>query len=238
VRQFSANAPAHSVGDFEPAMMFSAPSPAERLRELVTSSTEEYPAGVQLFRQGSRPDAVYLVSNGLLKLVCVDCEGNEVIVGVRGVGWLLGASTVILEESHATTAFTLTTCTLHRIAAQDLRVHLVTKPSFSLYVHQMHSHEIRENVARLSALTLHSARRRLIDLLLQLSSSTKSATPKSSGACPLNIPLKQWELAQLLSISPEHTNRLLRGLEQEGLVHRRKRSLVICDSHKMLSHVH
>jgi CRP-like cAMP-binding protein len=236
VRQFVENAPAHGIGDFEPAMLFSAPAPPECLRELVTFSTEEYPAGVQLFRQGSMPDTVYFISDGLLKLARVDCEGNEVIVCVRGVGWLLGATTVILEQSHATTAHTLTACTFHRIAARVFRAYLMTKPSFSLYVHQMQSHEIRESVVRLSALMLHSARQRLIDLLLQVSRSMKSASSKSSGACPLNIPLKQWELAQLLSISPEHINRLLRGLEQEGLVHRRKRSLVICDSHKMLDY--
>src|SRR5580700_4033831 len=113
-------------------MLFSAPAPPECLRELVTFSTEEYPAGVQLFRQGSRPDTVYFISDGLLKLARVDCEGNEAIVCVRGVGWLLGAATVILEQSHATTAHTLTTCTLHRIAARVFRAYLATKASFSL----------------------------------------------------------------------------------------------------------
>jgi CRP-like cAMP-binding protein len=46
----------------------------------------------------------------------------------------------------------------------------------------------------------------------------------------LKLPLKHKELAQLLGITPEHLSRVLRGMQQEGVVVREKGWIRIADA--------
>jgi CRP-like cAMP-binding protein len=51
----------------------------------------------------------------------------------------------------------------------------------------------------------------------------------------LQIPLKLKELAQLIAITPEHLSRLLRELEQQGVISRNKGWLIMTDPCKFIS---
>jgi CRP-like cAMP-binding protein len=202
--------------------------PAE-FREI--GSTCDYPAGVPLFQQGRLAQDAYLVVSGFVKLVCLDECGKEVIVGLRGAGWLLAATSVILRNLHATTGNTITPCLLQRIPAGQLVTLLSTDLKFSCYVHKLHAREVHFYTEKLAALTSRSATRRLKRLLWHVACGA-SGTHTVSG--PMQIPLKQWEIAQVLAITPEHINRLLKVLEEEGVIRRRKSVLVLVQPEKLL----
>lgn len=52
-----------------------------------------YPAGVTLLRQGHPVPDVFF--HGLVKITHCDDDGKEVIVGLRGPGWVLGSFTTM-----------------------------------------------------------------------------------------------------------------------------------------------
>src|SRR5215467_14816932 len=80
-----------------------------------------YPAGVRLFTQGGASADAFFIAEGLVKLQRVQDGGQEVIVGLRGTGWFLAASAIVLERAHVVTAVTVTECTLSRIPALQFR---------------------------------------------------------------------------------------------------------------------
>jgi DNA-binding Lrp family transcriptional regulator len=53
------------------------------------------------------------------------------------------------------------------------------------------------------------------------------------GPIGVRLPLKYWEIAQLVGITPEHLSRILRQLEQEGIIKRKDGRLVISDFRKL-----
>ncbi len=58
-----------------------------------------YPPTVELFRQGSPSQYVYCIESGLVKLVNLTQQGQELIVGLRSPGWILGSVPVIAHKS-------------------------------------------------------------------------------------------------------------------------------------------
>src|SRR2546423_9609049 len=74
-----------------------------------------YPGGVELFRQGSVPCYAYYLERGLIKLVFCAQDGREVITNLSKPYCLLGASALILKETHAVSAITVRRCQMRYI---------------------------------------------------------------------------------------------------------------------------
>jgi CRP-like cAMP-binding protein len=71
----------------------------------------------------------------------------------------------------------------------------------------------------------------LADLLWQLAHVLKLTN--SSGEVLLRLPLKHWELAQLIAVTPEYLSRLLNKMQQDGVVRRKKGFMIIQDMGKL-----
>jgi len=172
---------------------------------------EQYPAGVRLFRQGDWPEVVYAIEQGWVKLVRIEEDGQAMIVGVRSRGWILGAASALTKEAHAVTAETVTWCQLRRMRGEVFRERVRRDEGFSWYVHQMHAQEIHRQLGQVVGLGCRRARRRLEQLLGELADGQEGRW---------RCPLRQWELAQLVAVTPSYLSQLLGELEREGVVRR------------------
>ena len=187
-----------------------------------------------LFRQGEPVQDICWICSGLVKLSHIDAGGREVIIGLRGSGSLLGLATAILHRPHATSAETLTPCALRMIPVQELITRLHTDPVLAAYVHEFNAREIAANIEKLIDIATRAARYNLLKLLSQI---VRESDPSKNGKRHLvQIPMRQWELAGLLGVTPEHLNRVLRSLERQGIVIRRRTSLLVTDVQWLLSH--
>jgi CRP/FNR family transcriptional regulator len=180
---------------------------------------ENYPAGIVLFRQGESPEVVYGIEQGWVKLVRIEEDGQAMIVGVRSRGWILGAASALAQKAHAVTAETVTWCRLRRMKVEAFR-HLVQRDeAFSWYVHQMHAREVYRQLEQVAGLGCQRARRRLEHLLRELA--------EEQGGGRVRCPLRQWELAQVVAVTPSYLSQLLGELEREGVLRRENGWIVI-----------
>jgi CRP-like cAMP-binding protein len=191
---------------------------------------DAYRPEIELFSQGSEPQEVYCIGRGLVKLVSIDPAGRQFIVGLRSPGWILGAASVIVQRPHLLTATTITSCHLHRISAETFLDLAKGNAQFAWYLQQILGREVYDQVTGLVRLGSSSARQRLEQLLLQFISSME--TGKSEKGMSFELPLRHWEIAQLIAVTPEHLSRLLRRIEQEGVIQREPRRIVITDLQK------
>jgi len=179
-----------------------------------------------------------------VKLSHIDSSGKEVIVGLRSSDALLGATEGVLHTEYLTSATTLTPCTIARIPIESFAARLESNLELSRYVHELIALEVHNHMQTLISVASHSAEYRLVTLLYETISEgrlraggsvVESEFPREhSKATRLwTVPLKQWELAQLLAITPEHTNRVLGKLERAGLIKRDKRSIIINENNLM-----
>lgn len=165
------------------------------------------PARSAIFRQGELADAVFSVRRGLLKLVRGHSSGAESIVGLRANGWILGASAAVLGEAHTMSAVALAPTQVARIPASEFRRRLREDPEFSLRVHEMHCREIHTEFLEKADLKSASARERLERCLQSLMPGDPAAS-----ALHQRLPLCQWEIAQLVGITPQYLCRLMADL--------------------------
>ena len=190
-----------------------------------------YPASIQLYRQGSHAEEVYFINRGLLKLVRMEREGHELIIDLRPPGWLLGMAAVITRQKHPVTAITLSESVVQRIPAAVFNNLLRTNTQFSVHVHQMQSHEAIDHITHMALISCLPAQERLADLLWELAHTLE--LPTSSGEVLLRLPLKHWELAQLIGVTPEYLSRLLKKMQRAGILRQKKGFMLIQDVQKL-----
>lgn len=195
------------------------------------ASSQIYPAAAELFQQDSPVQEIYVIARGLVKLIRLEPNGRELMISLRSPGWLLGAASAIMQKPHLVGAVTLTQCHLRRIPASLFLNRVQNDVRFSWRIQQLHSCEVLDQVTRLTQLQGLSARYRLEDVLWHLITA-----PELSGAkkeIRLQLPLKNQELAALISITPEHFSRLLKQLCREGVIRLEKGRIIIHDSQKL-----
>lgn len=188
-----------------------------------------YPPDVALFQQGSYGQHVYFIERGLVKLNRVEQNGQQIIIGLRSSGWVLGASAAILQKYCPVSATTLTSCHVRHISAEAFRHLLKTDVQFSWHIQLSQSRETQEQITRIAQLSCHSARHRLEQLLWDLT----SALDYTRKEVRIEVPLKQWEIAQLIDVTPEHLCRMLKQLENETVICRNKGWLIVNDARQL-----
>ena len=206
----------------------------EALKGIYSGAAElEYASASPLFLQGSAPGKVFLVKRGLIKLIRVSEDGQELIVGLKAPGTILGAASAIVQKPHPFSAVTLTRCTICRVPLTVFLDLARTDPKLSWYLHQLHSREVYDQARQLAELRCLSARQRLEQLLWQIVTATEAKL--DDGPVKLHLPLKYWEIAQLIGVTPEHLSRVMRQLEDEGAMRRENGALVV-NKFNMLYH--
>jgi CRP-like cAMP-binding protein len=193
----------------------------------------KYPAGVEVLRQGDIAMDVWIIDDGVVKLVYVDEEGRELTVGLRLKGWMLGSASVILEKPSPVAAFTMTPCYLQRLDAPTFLEMLGGNSTLSSWLHKMHSQEVFDHLVAFTQANALSARRRLEHILAQFVQPLEGNAQGTDVR--IRLPLSQRDLAGLVGITPEHLSRLFRQLVDDGLIRRNKGSIIVTDLRHLMS---
>jgi len=199
--------------------------------------SQRYPPNTEVFHQDTPANAVYLIERGLVKLSWVGHDGHEMILGLRRRHWVTGAPSALLESRFTFTVTTLTPCSLRCISATGFLRMVNADAEFCRRLLRMLSEGILSQGMKVAALGCMPARDRLEGFFRELILEQEPAIgpAEQHKSMRLQIPLKLKELAQLIAIAPEYLSRLLRELEQQGVIRRDKGWLIMTDPVKFLS---
>ena len=201
---------------------------ANRKNNLYYRNPEQlYPAKAEVVKQDTPANAVYLIESGLVKLLRQTPNGNKVIVGLRHRDWLIGAPTVLLDRPYNFTVIAVIPALLRRIPRKDFLDHIKKYEQFSWHVHQLLSRQIFDQMKKIEAISFLPAEDRLMRLLVDTVREMETTGSGTQGN--FTLPITNQELAQLLMITPEHLCRVLKGIEQKGLIKHDKGALVVTD---------
>ncbi len=195
-------------------------------------TSHRYPPGVGLFHQGERAEEIFILEQGLAKLVCSTESGRELIADIRLAGSLLGLSAVIRNQNHHLTAITASPCHVIRLPAKHFMDLVRADSTLAMTVQQILSDEVIHQAARIAEIACLSARQRLEVFIWRI---TQQSDSRSRNESRLQLPLRQWEVAQFLAITPAYLCRLLAELESEELISRRNGWIVV-STHNNLWH--
>ena len=175
-----------------------------------------YRQGQTLARLGDEIIDVHLVRNGLLKLRWTASNGKSVIgaiwPGPLALGGFFGGrcwkfSIEVVEE-----------CRVISVSRQTFDSAVARHPIAALQI-ALHQNALLESeLNRNARFACSSPQDRLLQFLQSLL-GTKYCTSSGKGF-KLKMPLRQYELAAFLNVTPEHLSRLLTRLVKLGIVHR------------------
>ena len=187
-------------------------------------------ASTYMLREGQRPTRCAFILDGLAYRQKLTPNGEREIVSILMPGEFVDLQNLFLDESdHDIQA--LTRLTLAEVPIVALRQFIETCPAAgqALWIDALVEASIHRewllNVGR------RNARSRLAHLLCEF--SVRFKTSALGGGMAYELPMTQEQLGDALGLTPVHVNRVLKSLETEGLITRRKRHIGVADWHAL-----
>lgn len=166
-----------------------------------------------LFQQQQDAIGVFLIEEGLIKLIRTSHDGSKLIHSVAGPHQLIGEECLADDSAYSTTAACLTDVVGSYIPLSQLRrVLTVPETASALLTHLVERN--RELVRKIEMLTLRDVEHRILNGLATVAALV---APNSDGVT-FDIPMTQSELASFVGATRETTSTTLGVLRNRKLL--------------------
>lgn len=198
-------------------------SPEEREQVARFCPERRFSRGSTIFAPGDAPDALYIVTSGLVTLSHVSEDGQESILRVFGPGDVFGELFLTVSE-RPFLATALTACVVTVIPGKTFLHLLSTIPKIGFNFICVLSRHLAEMALDRGQSSHKWSFQRLALTLLKLSAA--HGIEEEAGTA-IALPLTHQILADLIGTSRETVTRHLGRLKRRGIVSQRGRTLVV-----------
>lgn len=187
----------------------------EALLERMT--TQALDSGETLKAAGDRPDAIYQIQVGYLKLMGLYPDGRNMLIEVYGAGNSFGETAVIVHRRghfHSTVALTATI--VRRLARDDFWELYRTYPSIPEALSRKFAHKITRMFNSREIKATLRLRSQIASLLLNVAGHC--GTPGPHGSLCVALPITQNDIAEHLDVTRQAVQREVSALRKAGLI--------------------
>jgi CRP/FNR family transcriptional regulator len=201
--------------------------PAPEIADLASRATvARLDAGAVAFAEGAPPDWLFIVAEGLVKLVKHSQDGRDVLLHLAGPGELVGGVAAFGRRPHTYTAESLGTSTLVRIAGRDFAGLMERYPAVAARTVETLVERLTEAHDAMKSLATDRVERRIARQLLKLAARFGQ---RSSGGLTIDLALTRQDVGDLAGTTLETAIRVLSRWQKAGLVRTVERRLVLTD---------
>ncbi len=197
---------------------FAALSPAQQQQLLALARRRELCSGSPLFQRGDAFCGIYVLLQGQLMISGLHSSGHQAMLTLLGPADWFGEIAWFDQMPRTHDATALTQVRLLQLPKTALQQLVSADPLWWQRFSRLLTAKLRQMFVELEDRAVLSAQQRLARRLCQLSRSGQ-----------LTLILQQEQLGQLLSLSRQTTNQLLRQLVQAGVVQTRYGVIEILD---------
>ena len=183
-------------------------------------------AGSYLVREGAPPSHCALLVTGFAIRQKMTGKGSRQILSVCIPGDAVDLQNMFLKVSDHSVQL-LTRATVADILRDSLQELVLTRPTLGRAIIQLTLIEasiLREWVVNVGR---RNARERICHLLCEF--AVRLETRGLTNGQGFELPMTQEQLADATGLTPVHVNRVLRGLDAEGLINRHRRMIQFPD---------
>jgi CRP-like cAMP-binding protein len=180
--------------------------------------------GQVIIHEGARPQGVYCIHNGKVKLYTMGTEGKEQIIRFITNGELIGYRSLLSDEAISASATALEDTFACYIPKSSFFKVIEENPKFSLKLLKMSCHELGEAGKMITSLAQKNVKERLAEILLIL-----RATFGEDEEGYLNISLTREEIANMVGTATESVIRLISELKKEGYISSKGKRIAVAD---------
>lgn len=196
----------------------------EELKNLsLNRQTRKYQKKDTVYREGSYPHEVFLITKGTVKTTKIDNYGKELITNLYKAGEFLGFIPVIEESEYQETAIAMEDVDVSIIPVDDFVSLLNTNRDVSRMFIKMLANDVEEKEEKLLRLAYSSVRERVATALLELADKYNS----------LQLKLSREDLANIVGTAPETLIRALSEMKKSGIIESKGKEITILDNNKL-----
>lgn len=178
------------------------------------------PKDSTVFHAGDPADAVFVISNGKVKIVVTSTDGKEFILTVLGQGQVFGEMAFLEDAPRSASVVTATQVELLVVNRQDFQHLLNTEPSISRKLLGILSRRLRRANSKMESLAYMDVAGRLARYLLDLARDHGQRV--GNGWVVVRRPTHS-DIAHSIGTSRETVSRLINEFEEGfGLVNKGK----------------
>ncbi len=185
----------------------------QRRAVLSLAHRRRFAKGDIVFHEGDPGDTLHLIDRGRTAVRVTTPMGDVATVLVLGPGDFFGEMAVISPARRNATVVALEpteTLSFHRDAIDDLRAR---QPSIDRFLIEALASEVRRVTHQLLEALYVPVEKRVLRRLLDL-----ATTYGPSRSTPIVIPLTQDDLAQMAGTTRPSANKVLKGIEEAGVI--------------------
>ena len=184
-----------------------------------------YAAGTRLVEQGERPEGLFIVRQGLVRLRHDADDGRCLIFGLVGRAGLVGLAEVVNGKRSRLSAVTLQATTVELVPRREMVRFLVRYPASVVPLLVWESEELERFTDELVA--ERRPRPMPVRLLERLRDLAEVCGQPVDGGVLIDLPLSVRNVGDTLGCSRQWASKLLGEAEAAGLVERRHRRIVL-----------
>lgn len=212
--------------------LFGALSDESLTRLAAQSQFRSYKRGQLLFCQGDAGDWIYVVAEGLVKLVRTSSQGNELLLGLRRPPHIFGEIAILDGRERAATAEAM--CTPTRVLVvnkQPVTALLDESTALSRELAVNFGALLREAIERAFDFVFLDLKGRVAKVLIEFADTVGQRTDEGTL---IDVQLHQADVAAIVGGTRPAVNKVLKDLERRGYLRLQGRTIVLLQPEQLV----
>ena len=183
-----------------------------------------YPRNVYVLQAGEETDSLYVILSGRVKVLIPDENGREVILSMMGPHDFFGEMGILDDQPRSASVATLEPCELLRLSKVGFINCLKENSEVAMLVIRNLVKRLREADRKIESLALIDVSGRVARLFMEMAQEIDGKLTVQRA------PPKQ-EIARMVGASREMVSRVVKELQEKGLIRAERRRIIILDRH-------
>jgi len=204
--------------------MISNNKPANLDNFLALCHRRKYPAKSTLIYEGDASDALYYIVKGTVTVIIEDDDGREMIMTYLNEGDFFGEIGLFDENTNRSAWIKAKTeCEVAEISYSKFKELAKEDPDILFYVSSQMARRLRATTQKVGDLAFLDVTGRVAGTLIELCKQPEAMTHPDG----MQIKITRQEIGRIVGCSREMVGRVLKNLEEQGLVSIKGKTMVV-----------
>lgn len=191
---------------------------------LRNSHRRQYPARATIIHGGDTSDTLYYILEGSVSVFVEDDEGHDIVLAYLNEGEFFGEMGLFDDDTQRSAwVVARTPCTLAEADYAQFRRMSEHTPAMLFELASQMAERLRKTSAKVRDLAFLDVTGRVARTLLELTEQPDAMTHPDG----MQVKITRQEIARIVGCSREMVGRVLKDLEDQGLIHARGKTMVV-----------
>lgn len=206
------------------ALMAITPHISDLENFLSCSHRRKYPNKTTIIHEGDKCETLYYIVSGSVSVVLEDEDGKEAVIAYLNPGDFFGEIGLFEHmEARSACVRTKTECEIAEISYPSFNAYSKAHPEILYTIGKQMAHRLRSTTKRVADLSFLDVTGRIASILLELSKQPDAMTHPDG----MQIKITRQEIGRIVNCSREMAGRVLKDLEDQGLIEVHGKTIVV-----------